>query len=136
MHRELLAFLVTQDFTKHIDLEALLNTKFEISEEENELDVKPVDLLKLLKIVLYQTAIVTKQCKKEVEILRGEMHKIKPHLSSLITTQDGRIDALVFKIDQQGSSLDGNIKTVDFNLAEVSKNVNLLQEVVSLNKLS
>lgn len=95
-----------------------------------------MDLLKLLKIVLYQTAIVTKQCKREVEILRGEMHKVRPRLDSLITKQDGRIDSLVFKIDQQGSQLDGKIKAVDFSLSEVQKNMHLMQEVISLNRLS
>jgi hypothetical protein len=55
--KELLAYLMSQDFTQSIDLIGLLKTKYDISDDENEFDIKDVDLLKLFKITLYQVAM-------------------------------------------------------------------------------
>lgn len=91
--------MVTQDFTKYIDLEGLLDTKFEISDSENELDVKNVDMLKLLKIVLYQVAIFLMQSKQEIKTCKEDMDLIAPEIKKMVTSLDGRIDQMVFKID-------------------------------------
>ena len=48
-------FLMNQDFTKHVDILSFLNLPgFHLTEEEKEVKLRSIDLLKIVKIMLYK----------------------------------------------------------------------------------
>ena len=57
-HFEILKYLLGLDFKKHIDILNLINLEgFELTEEEEESNPSTFQLLKVLKIILYQLGI-------------------------------------------------------------------------------